>query len=874
MRASTLCSTLIVCLVGLATAQVRPVYDRGAAGLDLLLGRLHTTASALHTGAHPDDEDSALLARLARGDYARVAYLALNRGEGGQNIIGSELFDALGVIRTEELLQARRLDGAEQLFTRTMDYGFSKTRAEAAAKWGERHVLGDMVRSIRLYRPLVVISRFSGTPADGHGHHQLAGYLTPIAFKAAADPTEFPEHAAEGLHPWQAKKFYVGQGFRAEASAPPTTRIATGGLNAVIGRSYAAIAAEGRSQHKSQEMGSIELLGPQSSSLRLIQNLSGGAGVNETSVFDGLDTSITGLAAVAGLPTGSLAAELAAIQAAALEAARAYEARHPAVIAPPLARGITAVRAARAMAGNLVAPAAAKADAEFLLAAKEREFGEALALATAVTVDPLATAETVTPGDRVEITVRGFAGAGSPATIGAARIEAPTGWVVTAVPAANDHDTSPFARFVRETPTTAEAFHAVAPVDAAYTQPYWLTHPRLGDLFTWPDGSPKGQPFSAPLLTAQVPVTVAGVTFMVRRPVEYRYADRVRGEIRRAVSVVPAVTVGLNSSLLVVPTGTDAETHAVVVQTASHAREPVAGSVMLQVPDGWTVTPTDAPIALKAGESNATTFMVRTPGWLVPGTFAIRARAVVGGQVFSQEARTIAYPHIQTHRLYAPAAMKVQAIEVTAAQVRVGYIMGSGDQVPDAIRRMGVAVDLIDAAMLMSGDLSRFDTIVVGIRASEARPDFVASQGRLHDFMTRGGTLIVQYQQSDYADRQLAPFPGRIGARVTDETAAVRILAPGHPRFTFPNRISQADFDGWVQERNLYSFLEFGKGYTPLLETGDPGETPNRGGELYADVGRGRYLYTSYSWFRQLPAGVPGAYRLFANLLSLSKAPR
>ena len=252
----------------------------------------------------------------------------------------------------------------------------------------------------------------------------------------------------------------------------------------------------------------------------------------------------------------------------------------------------------------------------------------------------------------------------------------------------------------------------------------------------------------------------------------------------------------------------------------------------------------------------------------------VGVRATVGAARYTQDLQTIAYPHIQTHRLYAPALARVRAFDVKVAPVTVGYIMGSGDQVPDAIRRMGVPVTLIDSEMLSTGDLSRFDTIVVGVRASEARPDFVANTLRLRQYMERGGTMVVQYQQGDYAQRGLAPFPGVIGARVTDETAAVRILQPSHPRFQFPNAIVPGDFADWVQERNLYAFSTFDPQYTPLLESGDPNEDVNRGGELYADIGKGRYIYTSYAWFRQLPAGVPGAYRLFANLLSLSKAPR
>src|SRR5215207_1471986 len=330
------------------TAQVRPVYSRGVAGLVQAIERLRTTASAMHTAAHPDDEDTALIARLARGDRARVAYLSLNRGEGGQNIIGTELFDALGVIRSEELLQARRLDGAEQFFTRSFDYGFSKTRAEAAAKWNEQAVLGDMVRVIRSFRPFVVYGRFSGTPQDGHGQHQMAGYLTPLAFRAAADPSQFPDQIAEGLRPWQAKKLYRGAPFRPDPAAPPTTDVQTGIVDAALGRTYAEIAAEGRSQHKSQEMGGIEPMGPAASGLVLLSPApAGGAVARERSIFDGVDVTVPGLAASAGLPAGSLRAELLAIASAAREALSTYQPLDPSRIVPPLAAGLSAVREAR-----------------------------------------------------------------------------------------------------------------------------------------------------------------------------------------------------------------------------------------------------------------------------------------------------------------------------------------------------------------------------------------------------------------------------------------------------------------------------------------------------------------------------------------------
>jgi LmbE family N-acetylglucosaminyl deacetylase len=856
-------------------AQVRPIYDQGAAGLTQLLERLQTTASALHIAAHPDDEDSAFIARTARGDHARVAYLSLNRGEGGQNIIGTELFDALGVIRTEELLQARRLDGGEQFFTRTFDYGFSKTRAEAAAKWNERETLGDMVRVIRMFRPLVIYSRWQGTAADGHGQHQLAGYLSPIAFKAAADPGQFPEQFQEGLRPWQARKFYRGTGFRPDPANPPTIQVQTGILDPVLGRTFAEISAEGRSQHKSQEMGTIEPRGPQVSGLRLVESLVQGR-APEQSIFDGIDVSVPGLAALAGLPAGTLRAELEAIDTAAKKALAEYEPLEPVGIVPALAAGLRATRAARAALRSGGHPPAARAEADFLLSFKEHDFEEALARAAGVVVDPLADEETVVQGRTLDVTIRTFAPQAAPAKVVAARLAAPDGWTVATVePGAERDAPTPFR--VREVPTHAAQFRLSVPADAPLTQPYFLTTPRRGDRFEWAPDAPKGLPFAPPLLAGEVELDIGGVEVTVARPVQHRFADRVRGELRRAVNVVPALAVGLDSRLLIVPLGAEPHQQRVVVRARSFSPTALTGTLQLRLPDGWTAAPAAVPLTLDtAGDQASASFVVTAPARRQAGRFEVTAEARVGGASFSRDVQVIAYPHIQTHRTYSAATAMAQVLDVKVAPVRVGYIMGSGDQVPDALRRLGIDVTLIESETLATGDLSRFDTIVVGVRASEARPDFVANNQRLIQYMERGGTLIVQYQQTDYVMRGLPPYPAASPAnsRVTDETAAVTILAPDHPVFTFPNRITAADFEGWVQERNLYAFNTFDMRYTPLLETTDPGEPPQRGGHVYAEVGKGRYVYTAYAWFRQLPAGVPGAYRQFANLVSLSKAPR
>lgn len=861
---------LVTAVTSRPAAQVRPVYDLGAMGLAHLLQRLQTTASVLHTGAHPDDEDSFFIARAVRGDHARVAYLALNRGEGGQNIIGPELFDALGVIRTEELLQARRLDGADQFFTRTFDYGFSKSLEEAKAKWDEHDVLGDMVRVIRLYRPQVIYSRFSGTAADGHGHHSFAGYLTPLAFTAAADPAQFPEQLAEGLRPWQAKKLYRGQGFPPRDSDPPSVLVQAGAFDAVIGRSYAEIASEGRSQHKSQSMGGLEVRGPLTTGLKLLTSIVQPA-AKDAGVFDGIDTTIAGLAATSGLPAGTLAPELQALQTVAARALAEFNALQPARSVPALAATLKAVRVARQALSSAQGTALAKADADFLLARKERDAAEALVRAAGLSLDPLADREIAVPGSALSVTARIF-GPTDAAQHVAVTIKTPPLWAVaTADGPAQEETGNPFAR--REQTAFTARYTVTVPTQAPPTQPYFLERQRRTESYTWTAPS-RGLPFDPPLLEAEYAMTIGGERVTITEPVQFRWADQIRGELRRDVNVVPAVTVGVDSRLLIVPAGATAVSQRLVVQARNHSLATVSGTVRLRLPAGWTSTPADAAITLKAGEQTSAPFVVKAPASRKPGSLSLTAEAVVDGVSYTNDVQVIAYPHIQTHRVYQPATVTAQVIDLKVAKVKVGYVMGTGDDVPDALRRMGVDVTLLEKDALATGDLSIYDTIVVGIRASQARPDFIANHGRLLQYVEKGGTLIVQYQQPDYVAKKVLPFPAEMASRVTDENAPVEILQPTHPIFTFPNAITTADFSGWVQDRNLYAFTKFDAKYLPLLATADRGEPVQTGGQVVAEMGKGRFVYTSYAWFRQLPAGVPGAYRQFANLVSLSKAPR
>jgi len=869
----SLCIVGILCGSISVRAQVRPIYDLGASGLGQQLKRLQTTASAMHTGAHPDDEDSGLMAYLARKEQARTAYLSLNRGEGGQNVIGAEIFEPLGVIRTEELLQARRLDGGQQFFTSVMDYGFSKTRAEATRIWGEKETLADMVRAIRIFRPMVIISRFQGTPADGHGHHQLAGYLTPLAYKAAADPNQFPEQIKEGLLPWRARKLYVGQGFAAAAGGEPmSVTVNTGDYDPLIGRSYAEIAAEGRSQHKSQEMGSIERRGNQFSRERLLESTVKTA-AEEKGIFDGIDTSIKGIAKLTGNSEDGLSGKLSDLQDTAEKALKEYDAYAPQKLVPTLAKGVKQAREAKDSTRNFYTKA--------LLAEKDQEFSKALQDAAGVVVDALSDTDMIVAGDSTGIAVKIF---GAAAQIKNVSLNLPIGWKVENAVEPKPTGNSFFSR--PEVASNAAYFTVAVPAGAALTQPYWLEKPRKNFTFDWSATSDavKTAPFQNQLISAAVTMEIGGVEIIVSQPVQYRYADQIRGELRRDLNVVPLVNIALDTNLLIVPASNKPQKQRVVVSVTNNAPRQTKGSAKLNLPAGWTLSPAAANFDLqKKGEKTAVAFDVTIPANTKVNKYDLKAVAVVNNQTYDQSMQEIAYPHIQTHRLYTGATVSTQVLDLKVAPVRVGYIIGSGDSVPAAIRRLGLPVTMLEEKDLSTGDLSQFDTIVVGIRASQVRPDYVANNGRLLDFVKNGGTLIVQYQQSEYIQNNLAPFPAKMEAvtngtqrisnvRVTDENAPVKILVPGNPIFNYPNKIVASDWDNWVQERNLYTLTALDPQYTPLLETQDEGEPPVTGGLVYAKIGKGNYIYNSYSLFRQLPVGNPGAYRLFANMLSLPKA--
>ena len=808
-----------------ATAQLAPPASGGAPRLDALLQRLAESRRALLIAAHPDDEDTGLLTVLAQGRGVSVAYLSLSRGDGGQNLIGPELGTSLGLLRTHELLAARALDGASQFFTRAYDFGYTRDLDETVGAWTPDSILKDAVRVVRRARPHVMVTVFSGTTRDGHGQHQMAGVIARRAFAVAGDATAFPElEHEEGFAPWRPLKLYQSARFNRGAA---TLTLPEGALDPRTGRTYYQIAMASRSQHRSQDFGVLQRLGATESRVTLIESRAG-------------DTAETDL--FAGIPRdGSWVAALADSLRAALVPARLGE------LVAPLARAVA--RAER--------DASVSAEARTLL-------GEALAVAAEVVVDARAGAERMVAGDSATFEADVYhPGAGTVAVERIAVVVAAGAW----------RDTVPLE--VAERPEARLATGRVAvvvPRDAAATQPYFLERPLIGGLYDWSAVEPgtRGLPMAPPPFAAEFRLRVAGASVVLRREVTVRLEEQALGEVRRPVRVVPRLDVKIDPDTLVWPVpGVD--TQVVTVTVRHQGAGPVAGSVHL-VADGWPTPPARSFQLTRADESRALRFTVRRPPGVTRGDVTLRAEVVtIAGDRFDRGGVEIAYPHIRPVVRLDPAEARVRVAPIALPAVRrVGYVRGASDRVPEALARVGLPLELLEATTLLDGDLSRFDAIVIGSRAYETDSALPRANDRLLAYARAGGRVVVQYQQYAYLSGGFAPHPLTINRphdRVTDETSPVTILRRDHPVFRAPNAIEPSDWDGWPQERGLYFAGTWDAAWTPLLELRDPERDPVRGGLLVARVGRGTYAYTGLSFFRALPAGVPGAFRIFLNLL-------
>jgi LmbE family N-acetylglucosaminyl deacetylase len=913
-RAATIIAAALV-LGSAPAAQLRvaPVGERpDTVALDLLLRKLASTGSFMQTDAHPDDEDNGLLAMLGDGQGMRTTLVTLTRGDGGQNEIGPELGQSLGVLRTEELLAVHRFDGAEQYFTRAIDFGFSFSVEESIEKWGHDEIVGDIVRHIRTIRPDVIVGFLCGGQAGGL-HHQASSQLTREAFRAAGDPKKYPEQIKEGLTPWQAVRYFCTDETSFAPQPPPRTPdmcvADVSGFDAVLGRTYAELGLEARSMHKCQGTSQLLLLPGQSQNrtYKLQDYVDVTTGLNlgaphpqpplraGPTMFDGIDTTLAGLARfTGGRHLAALTTALEAIQQSVAEAAQASRSRGMAAAVTPLASGLRQTRALRAAVPGMLTslkpptgagialggianyPDAARAayEIDFRLAQKERQFQDALVIASGIRLDTLADDGVVTPGQNVNVSVYAASGITDPPQLRGVTL---SGFDGQLAPCAGS-----LAKAV-----TCKTLTKI-PVSTHLSTPYWTPRKDAARYDFEPD-VPFGVPFRPTPFRATFELTIGGENVTVERPVQYRYSNLVAGEKRSQLNVSPAFDVTVDPDIAIFPVsanlppnrlrqGYGGGSHEIKITIANNQKSAVEATTTLQVPSGWRVDPASQPVKFNRDDEEVTVkFTLQPPQSATLGEFAVKA-VVAGGSGAASDLgyQVVEYPHIHRRHVVQEAVTRVKVMDVTIAPgLKVGYIMGVGDRVPEAIEQLGADVQLIDPETLASGDLSQFDVIVLGVRAYERRQDLRAHNQRLLQYAENGGTVIVQYQRTEFNDAQYGPFPAKTTAdRVTDENAPIEILTPNHPVFNTPNKIGPDVWSGWVQERGTYFLGQRDPRYVDLVRSQDPfpyNAGPKTGMLVEARVGKGRWLYTGLGLWRQLPAGTDGAYHLLANLLSLGK---
>jgi LmbE family N-acetylglucosaminyl deacetylase len=900
IRQALACACLLFLLVSNVHSDTRPLpEDLGALHLAQLLTKLKTTARIMQVVAHPDDEDGGLLTLEARGKGASVLLFTVTRGEGGQNKFGTESSDELGILRTLELLEADKYYGVEQRFSHVVDFGFSKTAEETFNKWhGHDVALADVVRAIRIFRPDVLTSRFSGTKRDGHGNHEASGVLTLEAFRAAADPNKFPEQIKEGLLPWQAKKLYLGNPpgmFQRGAVADEdyTIKMNIGEYSPLLGMSYTQFALEGLAHQTSQGTGGIRVPpGPRYTYYKLTDSTLPKPSGHEADFFDGIDSSLVGLAARLGAEESKvpfLRPALESLQKHIEAASKAFSLQDPSACAPELLAGkAETLHLINEMSSERGLSPAAKLALETALWTKENQFrdaaNEALGISFEASVDPPGpppgpsyfprmeqTMPLAVPGETFTMTARLYNRGKTVITPQDFRVEVAEGWKSEQVtPASNARPT------LTPGDVAAVQFRITVPENARYTKPYFTrSNPETETVYTISDLCMLTMPWPPYPVHATADFSIMDgnkpAPSQVSSVAKIKFIDPTLGQSERPLAVGPPISVLLTSPVVVAPVGGTSKSQ-IGVSVRSNVQSAVHAKLKLETPQGWKVEPAEIAVDLDHdGDLSNYSFQV-TPQNLHEGTYKVTARAEYNGKQYAEGFKVITRPDLDSYPAYRPATENVQAVDVKLpGQLKVGYIMGTGDEIPTVLQSVGLSTSIITPQELASGDLSRYGTIIVGIRAYDTRTDVREHNRRLLDYVNRGGTLIVQYNQSTGAfnDGHYAPYPTtEANVRVSVEEQPVEILAPQEQVFNWPNRITQKDFDGWVQERGLYFMSQWDAQFKPLLACNDPGEPPQKGGLLLAHYGKGIYIFSAYGFSRQLPAGVPGAIRLFVNLVS------
>ncbi len=908
--------------VGQQESAFQPGYARllpinaGSAGLAQTLKKLHTRASLVMITAHPDDEDGGMLTYEAREEGVDTTLLTLNRGEGGQNAMTSDFWDQLGLLRTQELLAADRYYDVHQYWTRVADFGFSKTMDEALKTWGEDRVLYDVVRVIRTERPLVVTSVFVGNVSDGHGHHQVAGYAAQKVYAMAGDPKVFPDQIKAGLLPWSPLKVfervpfarvtdkgiydyatghYAPVRFRnyvtgtwIEGVPAANVEIPAGEYNPLLAADYFQIAREGLNNQKSQNGGvATPLPRPVTTPYHLYASRVT-VPAHEASFFDGIDISLAGIATYA--PASEQAAwrsKLNALNKTVETALKQFNAQQPSAIAPALAQGLMQTNALLDELASSKFPEDARYEMTHDLKVKRGQFHLALqqSLGLALLANTregdgprragpmgdmsvqLPTSQTVNPGNRVEVAVHIANQGAEPVTLAHLDVVSQDGPGFTITPK------EPASGDMAPGTTKDESFSVEVPGDAQLTRPYF-TRPDLEQPY-YDINNPRdlNLPTAPYPLLAQATVNYHGVSILLSDVVQT--VDHVNGigPVLNPLLIAPAISLNVIPQAGVVPltsSGLDLN-----LKLHSTVNGPAKGAVHLDLPTGWTSIPKTAEFATRrAGEDLNLSFHVQ-PSSVQQKHYTITAVADYNGRKYMQGFETVGYPGIRPYPYYRPATYRTSGVDVkTAPGLKVGYIMGSGDDVGMSLENLGIHPLYLSAQDIATGNLNQYDVILLGIRAY-TRPELKTFNNRLLKYVLNGGTVIVQYETQEF-DYNYGPYPLRLSPdpeKVVEENCKVQILAPNDPVFNWPNKITAADFNNWVEERGHSFMREWDPHYIALTEMHDTDQAPQKGGLLYTRYGKGYYVYMAYAFFRQMPDGVPGSFRIMANLISMGKNP-
>jgi LmbE family N-acetylglucosaminyl deacetylase len=796
---------------------------------DILLGleKLNTTGAVLYIAAHPDDENTRLLAYLAKERKLRTGYLSLTRGDGGQNLIGKEQGDALGLIRTQELLAARRTDGAEQFFTRANDFGFSKNPEESFSIWNKDSILSDVVWAIRKFKPDVIICRFPTTGEGGHGHHTASAILALEAYEAAADPNRFPEQLAY-TEIWQAKRiFWNTFNFgTTNTTAPDQLKIDVGIFNPLLGKSYGEIAADSRSNHKSQGFGSAKSRGTMIEYFKLLK----GTPV-QNDLFEGIDQ------------TWKRMNNEAKTQDLIETCIKHFNPLNPELSVPELLKIY-----------NQLKRIETNTYTNYWLTLKLKETENLLLACSGLWMEAYATDFSGVPGGTVNTTlqiIRRYSGE--------AKLQKISFW--------GKSDT--LVALPLETNKLVTLRHTdVIPASFSYSNPYWLNEKHGNSVFEIPNHLLIGMPENDPQTKVFFEVELNGTILNVERNLVYKYTDPVKGEIYRPFEILPPATVNLADKAFVF---TGPEPRIIQLLVKANVSD-VKGTLQVKAPEGWQVIVRHPEFSLAVKGDEVTLECMISPAKNSKDG-KLSASLLINGQNYAKSIRRIEYDHIPYQFILSDPEAALVNINLKKAGLNLAYIPGAGDDVPASLKQIGYHVTILTDELLASENLSKYNAIITGVRAYNTNARLQANYQKLMDYVKNGGNLIVQYNTNNQlgaVTAKIGPYPFSISRdRVTDENASVTFVKPLSPALVYPNPITSSDFDGWIQERGIYFAKDWDSNYEPILAMNDPGEKANEGSLLICKFGKGNFVYTGLVFFRELPAGVPGAYRLFVNLISL-----